>query len=337
MARDLDAIIKIIFANAGDVGLGGLDLNELWPISYSTPGGPFPQRIQFNQLLRWLSALAVEINAKGPFLEWDGTDPEGPDYEPGSVVTGSDGLRYLCAVANGPDSTIVNPVGDVTGTWQNEGLKPAFNIITASGTYDKPDGLKFIIAIAQGAGAGAGGVDGQGAGTWAVAQSASSGDAVISIILASDLLASETVTIGAKGTGGLGSGGSAGTDGGTTLLGALLQALGGLAGNGSTANNVATTRPGADPPGPGSVGDIVFPGKPGGISVDLESGASQVTSGPGASSLLSSGANSQTSDNNGIDADGFGGGGSGATVGDIVTNFIGGDGSDGVLIILEFF
>lgn len=117
MARDIDGIIKQKYAESGDVGLGGLDLEELWPVSYSTPGGPFPQRIQFNQLFRYLSALGVELNSKGPFLEWDGTDPEGPDYEPGTVVTGSDDILYVCVIANGPSSTIVNPVGDTTGKW----------------------------------------------------------------------------------------------------------------------------------------------------------------------------------------------------------------------------
>jgi len=117
MSRDADGIIKQKYAESGDVGLGGLDIEELWPISYSTPGGPFPQRIQFNQLFRYLSALGVELNSKGPFLDWDGTDPEGPDYEIGAGVKGSDSDFYICKIANGPASTIVDPVGDSTGTW----------------------------------------------------------------------------------------------------------------------------------------------------------------------------------------------------------------------------
>lgn len=112
MARDADAIIQIKYANAGSVGLGGLDLNELWPISYSTVGGLFPQRIQFNQLFRYLSALSVEINQKGPFLEYDNAI----DYEVGSMVSLSN-IRYSCNIANGPTSSVVNPVGDITGTW----------------------------------------------------------------------------------------------------------------------------------------------------------------------------------------------------------------------------
>lgn len=118
MGRDLDAIIKQKYAETGDVGLGGLTLADLWPISYSTPGGPFPQRIQFNQLFRYLSALGVEINEIGPFLDYNGSNPTGPDYLIGAIVRGSNSELYKCLIANGPSSTIVNPVGDVTGTWK---------------------------------------------------------------------------------------------------------------------------------------------------------------------------------------------------------------------------
>jgi len=117
MARDIDGIIKQKFAESGDVGLGGLTLDELWPISYSTPGGPFPQRIQFNQLFRYISALAVEINEKGTFLEWDGTPVVAPDYQAGAIVTGSDGSIYYATAPNGPASTIIDPTTDVSGTW----------------------------------------------------------------------------------------------------------------------------------------------------------------------------------------------------------------------------
>lgn len=117
MSRDPDAIIKIKFANVGDVGLGGLDLNELWEITYSTPGGLFPQRIQFNQLFRYLSALGVEINEQGPFLDYDGVDPTAPDYKIGSIIRGTDLKLYECLIPNGPGSTIVSPIGNPL-TWK---------------------------------------------------------------------------------------------------------------------------------------------------------------------------------------------------------------------------
>lgn len=140
MARDNDGIILIKYANSGDAGLGGLDLDELWPISYSTPGGPFPQRIQFNQLFRNLSALAVEINEDGPYLDYNATI----DYSIGVSVTGSDGLVYESLVANGPSSSVVNPVGDSSGTWRNRN-RPLSLIKTASYSVSKDDESKQII------------------------------------------------------------------------------------------------------------------------------------------------------------------------------------------------
>lgn len=119
MARDVDGIIQTKYANSGDVGLGGLDLNELWPIAYSTPGGTYPQREQFNQLFRYLSALAVEVNQDGPFLDYSATI----DYSVGAVITGTDLNRYECLIANGPTSSVVDPVGDTTGTWILDNFK----------------------------------------------------------------------------------------------------------------------------------------------------------------------------------------------------------------------
>ena len=45
------------------------------------------------------------------------------DYEVGTTVTGSDNVRYVCIVANGPGSTfgdIVDPAGSATGWWRTE-------------------------------------------------------------------------------------------------------------------------------------------------------------------------------------------------------------------------
>lgn len=113
MARDVDAIIQQKYAENGDVGLVGLELDELWTLTYSTPGGLFPSRLQFNQLFRYLSALGVELNQKGAFLDYSDVI----DYEIGVTVRGAQGLIYKAMIANGPSSIIVNPIGDTTGTW----------------------------------------------------------------------------------------------------------------------------------------------------------------------------------------------------------------------------
>lgn len=143
MARDTDGIIQIKFAGTGDVGLGDLVITEGWPIIYSTPGGTFPQRVQFNQLLRFLFALAVEINQDGPFLDYNNTI----NYNPNAGVVGSDNIRYRCLIANGPASSVVNPVGDVSGRWTKDDLldKDAFILSGQTGYSFRPKGqLAFL-------------------------------------------------------------------------------------------------------------------------------------------------------------------------------------------------
>ena len=39
------------------------------------------------------------------------------DYNIGDLAIGSDGVQYKTLIANGPSSTVVDPVGDVTSTW----------------------------------------------------------------------------------------------------------------------------------------------------------------------------------------------------------------------------
>jgi hypothetical protein len=50
------------------------------------------------------------------------------NYAIGATTQGSDGNRYRCAIANGPATTVVDPVGDATGTW----LHDNFNVIGTS-------------------------------------------------------------------------------------------------------------------------------------------------------------------------------------------------------------
>jgi hypothetical protein len=42
------------------------------------------------------------------------------DYKVGTTVTGSDNVKYVVIVANGPGTTIVNPVGGTPGYWRTE-------------------------------------------------------------------------------------------------------------------------------------------------------------------------------------------------------------------------
>ena len=109
MARDADALKIEKWAAAGDVQdpeERDLDRSVGWPADYSQPGGRQPSREVFNQLLRELSALGVEVNVHGAFLEWDSSI----SYIHPAVVTGSDNKLYQSVGSSQGE----DPVTDVT-------------------------------------------------------------------------------------------------------------------------------------------------------------------------------------------------------------------------------
>lgn len=65
-----------------------------------------------NETYRWIKA----INDLG-ILGYD----TATDYTNGSVSVGTDREIYKCRIANGPSSSVVDPVGDLTGTWIKTG------------------------------------------------------------------------------------------------------------------------------------------------------------------------------------------------------------------------
>ena len=73
MVRDSDALKIQKWAANGDVQTPegrGLDRAIGWPADYSQPGGRTPSREVFNQIIRELSSLGVELNTRG-LLPWD--------------------------------------------------------------------------------------------------------------------------------------------------------------------------------------------------------------------------------------------------------------------------
>ena len=61
------------------------------------------------------------------------------DYVKGETKLGSDGIIYECLIDNGPSSSVVNPVGDVTGTWVD--LKNPGQSLIGNGYQVFPSGL----------------------------------------------------------------------------------------------------------------------------------------------------------------------------------------------------
>lgn len=116
MARDNNGIITSVFASSGDTQspeAAGLTTAEGWPVQYSQPGGPKPQRTVFNFLYRALFALGVDVNKMGACLDWNASIA----YNQYARVNGSDGVLYRAVQAN----TGNNPVGDDGTYWVTEG------------------------------------------------------------------------------------------------------------------------------------------------------------------------------------------------------------------------
>lgn len=181
---------------------------------------------------------------------------------------------------------------------------PQVIAFTASGTWTKDPGLKYITVKVQAAG-GRGTNDGPGGGAGGYSEK---------LISAASLGATETVTVGAA---------NAGT--GNTSFGTHV-----VCGNGSNSGAGGTA----------TGGDINIPGQAGGAF----SGYTTGYGGSGASSLMGVGGSvtinfSATNIRNGQPASGYGAGGAGGApaTDNSPSNGIGGDGTPGIVIVTEYY
>ncbi|OAM77688.1 glycine-rich domain-containing protein [Devosia elaeis] len=202
-------------------------------------------------------------------------------------------------------------------------------VFTSSGTWTKPAGCAAVRVRVVGAGGGGGGVT--GGASQAAAAGGGGGGGYAEKWITSALGATETVTIGAAGTGGA-AGANNGNAGGATSFGAHVIANGGGGGTAMTAGTSATTgAPGAG--GAGSGGDLNVPGSPG--DRGIRSSDSVIVGARGGDSQLGYGAQNQ-GNNAGSNGTGYGAGGGGAaTISD--TNRAGGNGTAGVVIVEEYY
>ena len=141
-------------------------------------------------------------------------------YSINDEVKGSDGNSYKSQI-NGNIGN--DPVGDAVN-WSASTFSK-YEEFLVSGTFTKDSSAKFIrIDVVSGGGSGA-----TKSSTYS---SGGSGGSYASVVLdAADVAASETVTIGA---GGVHAGTGTGVDGGSSSVGSLVSAYGGLGGNSST-------------------------------------------------------------------------------------------------------
>lgn len=210
-------------------------------------------------------------------------------------------------------------------------------VVTASETYTPANTVKAIEFEVVGAGGGGGGTDGAGGGTAAASEAGGAGAYVFKRVELADIEASYTVTIGAAGSGGASGNNNGSSGGATTVVGSVptisLSAGGGGGGGGDTGTSGGSTKSGANG-GTATGGDINADGNDSGTA-SVSGGQREASSASGASFF--GGAQRARLSNDGGDAGAYGAGGGSSTSNSVSTNYAGGDGGAGVVIITEFF
>lgn len=249
-----------------------------------------------------------------------------------------DGLSQLAAVSQSPhlpNGTSLAPVKIKAGKLLR------ITSFTASGTWVKRSDVGYIIVELLGGGGGGGGS--QGIANFSCGGASGAGGGGCSkYILASALGATEAVSIGAAGVGGL-STPTSGSQGGTTSFGAHCSASGGEGGFytiTSASGFTGFTALG----GVGMGGDINFRGSPGfNVGTQYGSYCSSAPGGNGALPIGGPGARgynikniTDASAGDNADANSGGGGGGGVSAYGAASNQSGGTGGSGLCVVYEY-
>jgi hypothetical protein len=205
-------------------------------------------------------------------------------------------------------------------------------VFTASGTYTPTSGMVTAIIEAQGGGGGGGGLATPSAGNISLGAPGTSGSYAKGRFTAATIGASQAVTIGAGGTF---ASNTAGGNGGTSSVGSIITAPGGV-GGGLLNNQV----PGASN-GNGSVS-----GTPTGANIAQSIGtcpslstsisASSAQAGAGGASIFGGGGVPPVINGGGTVGQNYGSGGSGVVAGSGGANSAGGGGKAGIVLIWEY-
>lgn len=232
------------------------------------------------------------------------------------------------------DSATAVPSQQSVKAYVNTYVKPPTQTVITSGssTYNTPAGATAILVECVGGGGGGGGQ--AGSATQAGLANGGGAGGYLRKLIASPS-ASYPYTIGAKGTGGATSTGNSGTDTTFGSGGSLLTAKGGTGGGTSGLGTGALIQSGGAGGTVSTGGDVNVGGSPGLPGLRLS--ATVCRGGNGANSYFGSGGRGAAENAAGDNALGSGSGGGGAAVASVNTNRAGGDGTDGIIVITEFY
>ena len=231
-----------------------------------------------------------------------------------------DALRFVAATGQ-----LVIGSGGMAGG----GRLKSIAAFTASGTWTRPDGVRFALVFAVGGGGGGGGA--AGAASSGAAGGGGGGGGLAISLLDVTAIATRTVTVGAAGA--AGAAGALGGTGGASSFGSEVVAAGGTGGGGMAAGTTTLVAVGGLG-GATSAGDVGFSGTPGGaaLRIDLDS----VLSGTGGASFFGGGGRAAVGNAASNAGTSRGSGGSGGVVANSATSRTGGAGAAGFVWVWEF-
>ncbi len=284
------------------------------------------------------------------------TVPAGSAAAPAITTTGDTNTGVLfpaadqVAIATGGTQRLLVTDGYMNfngGSVLRDGYaRGATTFYTSSGALTVSARCRALEVEILAGGGGGGGVDGAGATTTALA-SAGGGGAYQKIFY-TNMAQTFTRTVGAGGAGGA-AGNNAGTQGGTTTFAASVDgnatASGGAGGVGKLGDANPDYLFGAEggsasaSASPGGTAVVIQKSSGGRSGISIKLPSRQITSTAGENFLFKSATVGSTSDGAGAGAsfEEYGCGGAGASVGSVTTNYAGGDGRQGCIIVTEYF
>lgn len=335
---------KTVTPDATDPG-GAISYSQGWPVAYqladTDPAYRPVGRQEMNGVFNDITGAIAELQTLG-FPEWVAVTGLVVPYRVNATVRHND-INWQSVIANNSDEPGVGPGAT---SWRNVSAVVAGRVLNirsfstvGTSTYTPTAGTVAVDVFVLGAGGGGGSNAATPAAGFSAAAQGGNAGAVARGRYTSGF-SGVTITVGAGGAGGVvNTVGASGSTGGSSSFGALVSAQGGGGGDPGTARNAFPTG--------GTINASVAVGSSGNIyngagafgSHGILYAANNVTSGQGASSPIGAGGCARTINTgagSGASALGYGSGGAGACSVTGGTSVVGGNGSGGIVIVVEY-